>query len=55
MSPLMYVTGVVLVLVTLVIALATPFVLIHYRIPHEHGPECWWCHPHLLPRRRDPR
>ncbi|SEB31748.1 hypothetical protein SAMN04490357_0204 [Streptomyces misionensis] len=55
MSTPMYAVGVVLVLVTLVIALATPFVLVHYRIPYEHGPECWWCHPHLLPRRRRAR
>ncbi|MFI8007951.1 hypothetical protein [Streptomyces sp. NPDC086010] len=52
MSDLQYVIGVVLVLVSLATALATPFVLVHSRSLYDHGPDCWWCHPRLWPRKR---
>ncbi|RAJ43491.1 hypothetical protein K388_07432 [Streptomyces sp. KhCrAH-43] len=52
MSALQYTVGVILVLITLAAILATPFVLIHSRTLHDHGPGCWWCHPRLRPRRR---
>ncbi|MFJ3594562.1 hypothetical protein ACIQUY_34800 [Streptomyces sp. NPDC090231] len=52
MSNLQYAIGWVLVLVSLVTVVATPFVLVHSRTRHDHGPGCWWCHPRLLPRKR---
>ncbi|MFF7365434.1 hypothetical protein [Streptomyces sp. NPDC008125] len=52
MSPLMYAAGWILVITALAAALAALHVLIHSRVPRDHGPACWWCHPHLLPRRR---
>lgn len=42
-----YIVGLVLVLAALVVVLATPFVLIHARTTHDHGPDCFWCHPRL--------
>ncbi|MEW2623633.1 hypothetical protein [Streptomyces sp. NPDC048106] len=55
MNALEYVTGVVLALVALATVLATPVLIVHSRSPYDHGPDCWWCHPRLLPRRRDSR
>ncbi|GAA3381182.1 hypothetical protein GCM10020367_71460 [Streptomyces sannanensis] len=52
MSTPTYVVGVVLALVALATVLATPFLLVHSRTEHDHGPGCWWCHPRLLPRKR---
>ncbi len=52
MSNLQYAIGLILVLITLVMILATPFLLVHSRSPYDHGPTCWWCHPRLLPRKR---
>ncbi|WP_333732548.1 hypothetical protein [Streptomyces sp. IBSBF 3010] len=52
MSTLQYTVGMILVLITLTAILATPFVLIHSRTLHDHGPHCWWCHPRLRPRKR---
>lgn len=51
MSNLQYTIGVVLVVIALAQILATPFVLVHARTTHNHGPDCWWCHPRLLPRK----
>ncbi|MCX4598334.1 hypothetical protein OG819_55345 [Streptomyces sp. NBC_01549] len=28
--------------------------LAHARTEYDHGPGCWWCHPHL-PHRRNTR
>ncbi|WP_331763929.1 hypothetical protein [Streptomyces cyaneofuscatus] len=52
MSNLEYATGVVLVVITIALIVATPFAFVHSRSLHDHGPACWWCHPRLLPRRR---
>ncbi|MFF0337920.1 hypothetical protein ACFYUM_35685 [Streptomyces fimicarius] len=52
MSDLQYAIGVILVLIALVTILATPFLLAHSRTLHDHGPNCWWRHPRLLPRKR---
>ncbi|MGW2109493.1 hypothetical protein [Streptomyces sp. NPDC001948] len=51
MSAWQYAIGLGLALVSLVAVGITPFFLTHARSEHEHGPGCWWCHPHL-PRRR---
>lgn len=50
MNVLEFVTGFVLALLTLAVVLTSPFMLIHARTQHDHGPDCWWCHPRL--RRR---
>ncbi|MEU9594407.1 hypothetical protein ACIPWL_32060 [Streptomyces sp. NPDC090023] len=52
MSTPMYAVGVVLALVALATVLATPFLIVHSRSLYDHGPDCWWCHPRLLPRKR---
>ncbi|WP_385625455.1 hypothetical protein PXH67_43025 (plasmid) [Streptomyces sp. P8-A8] len=52
MSGLEYAIGLVLALVSLGAVVATPFLLVHSRTEHDHGPGCWWCHPHLPRRRR---
>ncbi|WP_177198658.1 hypothetical protein [Streptomyces colonosanans] len=52
MSALEYAIGWVLVVITLALIVATPFALVHARTTHDHGPDCWWCHPHLLPRKK---
>ncbi|MEG9551400.1 hypothetical protein V5N34_25355 [Streptomyces baarnensis] len=52
MSDLQYAIGVILALIALATILATPFLLAHSRTLHDHGPNCWWCHPGLLPRKR---
>ncbi|MET9497429.1 hypothetical protein [Streptomyces sp. NPDC006552] len=51
MSNLRYAIGVILVLVSLATVLATPFLIVHSRSPYDHGPDCWWCHPRLRPRK----
>lgn len=51
MNALQYAIGLILVLITLALILATPFLLVHSRSLHDHGPACWWCHPRLLPRK----
>jgi hypothetical protein len=48
----MYAVGVVLALAALAAVLATPFLIVHSRRPYDHGPDCWWCHPRLLARKR---
>ncbi len=52
MSNLEYAIGVILVLITLALILATPFALVHSRSLYDHGPGCWWCHPRLWRRKR---
>ncbi|MEU2770708.1 hypothetical protein ABZ628_28795 [Streptomyces diastaticus] len=52
MSNLEYAIGLILVLITLALFVATPFGLAHGRTSQGHGPSCWWCHPRLLPRKR---
>ncbi|WP_404950831.1 hypothetical protein HFP69_35420 [Streptomyces sp. ARC12] len=52
MSNLEYAIGLILSLIALITILATPFLLVHSRTLHEHGPACWWCHPRLRPRKR---
>ncbi|MFI5808407.1 hypothetical protein [Streptomyces sp. NPDC051561] len=47
MSTFQYALGLVLVLQAVAAAVATPFLLAHARTEHDHGPGCWWCHPHL--------
>ncbi|MEU4301943.1 hypothetical protein [Kitasatospora aureofaciens] len=49
MSVLEYLVGLVLVVLVVVLAVATPLLLVHAR-ERDHGPDCWWCHPRL--RRR---
>ncbi|MFE4356137.1 hypothetical protein [Kitasatospora sp. NPDC056800] len=45
----MHLISLVLAIATLplmaVIVVATPLFLIHARTEHDHGPDCWWCHP----------
>ncbi|MEU6664264.1 hypothetical protein [Streptomyces sp. NPDC046821] len=53
MSTFEYVVGLVLVVWGLVLFIATPLALAHSRTEHDHGPDCWWCHPHLPGRRRE--
>ncbi|WP_331745307.1 hypothetical protein OG245_37485 (plasmid) [Streptomyces sp. NBC_01116] len=52
MSNLEYVIGMIFVLITIALIVATPFGLVHSRTLHDHGPDCWWCHPRLRPRKR---
>ncbi|MFD3920228.1 hypothetical protein [Streptomyces sp. NPDC058595] len=52
MSALEYGVGLVLVLAALAAVAVTPFLLVHSRTAHDHGPACWWCHPRLTPRKR---
>ncbi|MFE4399107.1 MULTISPECIES: hypothetical protein [Streptomycetaceae] len=51
MSTLAYLTGLALVLVAVIAAVATPFLIVHARTDDDHGPDCWWCHPRLRRRR----
>ncbi|WP_435609658.1 hypothetical protein [Streptomyces sp. C10-9-1] len=51
MSTWQYAIGLVITLGALAITVATPFLLAHSRTRHDHGPGCWWCHPHLPGRR----
>ncbi|MFJ2191589.1 hypothetical protein ACIOJE_27270 [Kitasatospora sp. NPDC087861] len=51
MSTLEYLIGLVLVVLAVTATVATPFVLVHARTSHDHGPDCWWCHPRLRRRR----
>ncbi|CAM5524022.1 MULTISPECIES: hypothetical protein [Streptomyces] len=52
MSIFEYVTGWLLVLVLLAMLLVTPLVITHNRTLRDHGADCWWCHPRLLPHKR---
>ncbi|MET9402116.1 hypothetical protein [Kitasatospora sp. NPDC002965] len=50
MSVTAYLIGLVLVLLAIACVVATPLLVVHARTEHDHGPDCWWCHPRL--RRR---
>ncbi|MDH6107884.1 hypothetical protein P3T36_006343 [Kitasatospora sp. MAP12-15] len=50
MSTVEYALGLALVVLAIACAVATPYLLVHARSEHDHGPACWWCHPRL--RRR---
>ncbi|MEE1821228.1 hypothetical protein PUR61_03295 [Streptomyces sp. BE20] len=50
MSLTAYLIGLVLALLAIAATIATPFLVVHARTEHDHGPDCWWCHPRL--RRR---
>lgn len=54
MSTWQYVIGLILALTALATALVTPFFLAHLRTECDHGPDCWWCHPHF-PHRQNRR
>ncbi|MEU9983741.1 hypothetical protein [Streptomyces sp. NPDC050856] len=54
MSTWQFAMGVVLALAALAVVVATPFLAVHSRTEHDHGPGCWWCHPRLPHRRTRP-
>jgi hypothetical protein len=53
-NTVLYVAGTLAVAAVLLGIPATFAFLAHARTEHDHGPGCWWCHPHF-PHRRNAR